>query len=81
MNGSPNQESVAESRVRDHNGEARDNGREGLRKQEQSQETWRTFTNWKRYSQDITNSIWNLSPGYGILLDEVEGSRKVLLWS
>jgi hypothetical protein len=33
-----------------------------------------------RYSQDITNSIWNLSPGYGILLDEVEDSGKVLLW-
>jgi hypothetical protein len=45
MNGSPNQESVAESRVRDYNGEARDNGRKGLRKQEQSQEIWRKFWN------------------------------------
>ena len=35
----------------------------------------------KRYSQDIINSIWDLSPAYGILLDEVEGSRRVLLWS
>ena len=35
----------------------------------------------KRYSQDITNSNWNLSPGYGILLDEVEGSRTVDLAS
>ena len=44
MNGSPNQECVAESGV---NGEARDNGREGLRKQEQSQEIWRKF--WGTY--------------------------------
>jgi hypothetical protein len=34
--------------------------------------------NWKRYSQDITNPIWNLPSNFGILLDMVEGSGKVL---
>ena len=52
---------------------------------EMSENRWSpyTFTNWensKRYSQYITNSIWNLSPGYGILLDMVEGSGKVPFW-
>jgi hypothetical protein len=43
----------------------------------ESSGTFTNWENWKRYNQDITNSIWNLSSGYGILLDMVEGSGKV----